>query len=64
MNFHNLTGVGAGNIQCYFAGFQRQDIVVAFDEVARFDQKFENKDVAAGARTAAFPAFGILRHSD
>jgi hypothetical protein len=44
VNFHNLTGVGAGNIQCYFAGFQRQDIVVAFDEIARFDQKFENKD--------------------
>ena len=49
VDFHNSPGVGTGNIQRDFAGFQGQDIVIAFDAIARLDQKFKNKDIAAGA---------------
>jgi hypothetical protein len=64
MDSQNPAGLVRRNIQRHLAGFERQQIIVARDQIARLDQQFQYENIAAGARSATLPTFGILRHAD
>jgi hypothetical protein len=60
----NPASLGRRNIQRHLAGFERQQVIVARNQIPRSDQQFQYENIATGARPATLPAFRILRHAD
>jgi hypothetical protein len=63
-NFSHGAGPGAGDVECNLAGFDADDVVVAFEMIARLYIDIEHKNIPGGTLPAAGPAFRVFRHAD